>query len=126
MEREGYVVRLDRGAGRPRSLQYCQPMMIHHLRAQLDAFRLGVHQRDLRRREQDALARLGKMTLGEGGTRVGRLAALAPEAAAYGAGWTHSRGSAGRRVVRIAVTSSGGASRSSRNCESCTSSPAGW
>ena len=57
-------------------------MMIHHLRAQLDAFRLGVHQRDLRRREQDALARLGKMTLGEGGTRVGRLAALATEAAA--------------------------------------------
>jgi hypothetical protein len=57
-------------------------MMIHHLSAQLDAFRLGVHQRDLRRREQDALARLGKMTLGEGGTRVGRLAALATEAAA--------------------------------------------
>jgi hypothetical protein len=56
--------------------------MIHHLRAQLDAFRLGVHQRDLRRREQDALARLGKMTLGEGGPRVGRLAALATEAAA--------------------------------------------
>lgn len=57
-------------------------MMIHHLRAQLDAVRLGVHQRDLRRREQDALARLGKMTLGEGGPRGGRLAALAAEAAA--------------------------------------------
>ena len=56
--------------------------MIHHLRAQLDAFRLGVHQRDLRGREQDALARLGKMTLGEGGARVGRLATLATEAAA--------------------------------------------
>jgi hypothetical protein len=56
--------------------------MIHHLRVQLDAFRLGVHQRDLRRREQDALARLGKLTLREGGTRVGRLAALATEAAA--------------------------------------------
>jgi hypothetical protein len=56
--------------------------MIHHLRAQLDALRLGVHQRDLRRREQDALARLGKMTLGEGGARGGRLAALATEAAA--------------------------------------------
>lgn len=56
--------------------------MIHHLRAQLDALRLGVHQRDLRRREQDALARLGKMTLGEGGARSGRLAALATEAAA--------------------------------------------
>jgi hypothetical protein len=56
--------------------------MIHHFRVQLDAFRLGVHQRDLRRREQDALARLGKLTLGEGGTRVGRLAVLATEAAA--------------------------------------------
>jgi hypothetical protein len=56
--------------------------MIHHLRAQLDAYRLGVHQRDLRGREQDALVRLGKMTLGEGGARVGRLAALATEAAA--------------------------------------------
>ena len=56
--------------------------MIHHLRAQLDALRLGVHQRDLRRREQDALARLGKATLGEGGARGGRLAALAAEAAA--------------------------------------------
>jgi hypothetical protein len=56
--------------------------MIHHLQAQLDALRLGVHQRDLRRREQDALARLGKMTLGEGGARGGRLAALATEAAA--------------------------------------------
>lgn len=56
--------------------------MIHHLRAQLDAVRLGVHQRDLRRREQDALARLGGMTLGEGGARSGRLGALAAEAAA--------------------------------------------
>ena len=56
--------------------------MINHLRTQLDALRLGVHQRDLRRREQDALARLGKMTLGEGGARGGRLAALATEAAA--------------------------------------------
>ena len=56
--------------------------MIHHLMAQLDAYRLGVHQRDLRGREQDALARLGKTTLGEGGARVGRLAALATEAAA--------------------------------------------
>jgi hypothetical protein len=58
--------------------------MIYHLRAQLDAFRLGVRQRDLRGREQDALARLGKTTLGEGGTRVGRLATLATEAAAIG------------------------------------------
>ena len=56
--------------------------MIHHLRAQLDAYRLGAHQRDLRGREQDALARLGKTTLGEGGARVGRLAVLATEAGA--------------------------------------------
>jgi hypothetical protein len=56
--------------------------MIHHLRAQLEAYRLDVHQRDLRAREQDALACLGKTTLGEGGTRVGRLATLATEAAA--------------------------------------------
>jgi hypothetical protein len=56
-------------------------MIRHHLRAQLDALRLGVHQRDLRRREQDALARLGKMTLAEGGARGGRLSSLAAEAA---------------------------------------------
>jgi hypothetical protein len=56
--------------------------MIHHLRAQLEVYRVGVHERDLRRREQDALARLGRATLGEGGARVGRLAALATEAAA--------------------------------------------
>ena len=68
-------------AERPRSLRYCRPYDPPP-RAQLDAFRLGVHQRDLRGREQDALARLGKMTLGEGGARVGRLATLATEAAA--------------------------------------------
>jgi hypothetical protein len=56
-------------------------MIRYHLRAQLDALRLGVHQRDLRRREQDALARLGKVTLAEGGARSGRLASLAGEAA---------------------------------------------
>jgi hypothetical protein len=56
--------------------------MIHHLRAQIDAVRLGVHQRGLRRREQAALARLGQVTLAEGGSRAGRLANLAAEAAA--------------------------------------------
>lgn len=58
--------------------------MIQLLRTQLDARRLGVHQDDLRRREQEALARLGQVTLGEGGARSGRLVALATEAAAVG------------------------------------------
>jgi len=56
--------------------------MIHHLRAQLDDLRLGVRQRGLRRREQVALARLGRVTLADGGAREGRLATLAAEAAA--------------------------------------------
>ena len=54
--------------------------MIRHLQAQLDALRHGVRQRDLRRRELDALARLGQVTLADGGSREGRLAALAAEA----------------------------------------------
>jgi hypothetical protein len=55
--------------------------MIHHLYAQLDAIRLGARQRGLRRRELAALARLGRATLGDGGSREGRLATLATEAA---------------------------------------------
>jgi hypothetical protein len=55
--------------------------MIHRLHAQLDAIRLGVRQRGLRRREQTALARLGQATLADGGPRVGRLVVLAAEAA---------------------------------------------
>jgi len=55
--------------------------MIQPLLAQLDAVRLGAHQRDLRRREQDALVRLGQTVVGDGGARGGRLAVLATEAA---------------------------------------------
>jgi len=55
--------------------------MIDHLQAQLHVLRLGVRQRGLRRREQAALARLGQATLADGGSREGRLAALATEAA---------------------------------------------
>ena len=54
--------------------------MIDHLHAQLDALRLGVRQRGLRRRELEALARLGRVTLADGGSREGRLAALATDA----------------------------------------------
>jgi hypothetical protein len=54
--------------------------MIDRIHARLDAARLFVHRRALRRREQAALARLGRATLAEGGPREGRLAALAAEA----------------------------------------------
>jgi hypothetical protein len=55
--------------------------MIDYLQAQLHAIRLGVRQRGLRRRELVALARLGRITLADGGSREGRLALLAAEAA---------------------------------------------
>jgi hypothetical protein len=55
--------------------------MIYRLYAQLDAIRLGVRQRGLRRREQTALARLGQATLADSGPQVGRLVVLAAEAA---------------------------------------------
>jgi hypothetical protein len=55
--------------------------MIDRVHAQLDAIRLGVRQRGLRRREQAALARLGRATLADGRAREGRLATLATEAA---------------------------------------------
>ena len=54
--------------------------MNDRLHAQLDAIRLAVRQRGLRRREQAALARLGQVTLADGGSREGRLAALAADA----------------------------------------------
>jgi hypothetical protein len=54
--------------------------MIDRLHAQLDAIRLAVRQRGPRRREQAALARLGQVTLADGGSREGRLAALAADA----------------------------------------------
>jgi hypothetical protein len=56
--------------------------MIDRLHAQLDAIRLGVRQHGLRRRERAALARLGRVTLADGGAREGRLATLAAEAVA--------------------------------------------
>jgi hypothetical protein len=55
--------------------------MIQHLLAQLDAARLTRRQHALRRREQEAIARLGATTLADGGPREGRLSALAAEAA---------------------------------------------
>jgi hypothetical protein len=54
--------------------------MIDRIHAQLDALRLGVRQGGLRRREQVALARLGQITLADGGSRAGRLATLAEQA----------------------------------------------
>ncbi len=56
--------------------------MIEHLVTRFEAARLDLRQRELRRREEAAIARLGEKTLAEGGGRSGRLAALAAEAAA--------------------------------------------
>ncbi len=55
--------------------------MIEHLVARFEAARLGLHQRNLRQREEAAIARLGEKTL-TGGVRSGRLASLAAEATA--------------------------------------------
>jgi hypothetical protein len=56
--------------------------MIEHLVTRFEAARLDLHQRELRRREEAAIARLGEKTLAEGGARSGRLASLASDAAA--------------------------------------------
>lgn len=56
--------------------------MIEHLVTRFEAARLDVHQRELRRREEAAIVRLGEKTLAEGGARSGRLASLASDAAA--------------------------------------------
>lgn len=56
--------------------------MIEHLVTRFEATRLDLHQRELRRREEAAIARLGERTLAEGGARSGRLASLASDAAA--------------------------------------------
>ena len=56
--------------------------MIEHLVTRFEAARLDLHQRELRRREEAAIARLGQKTLAEGGARSGRLASLASDAAA--------------------------------------------
>jgi hypothetical protein len=56
--------------------------MIEHLVTRFEAARLDLHQRELRRREEAAIIRLGEKTLAEGGARSGRLASLASDAAA--------------------------------------------
>jgi len=56
--------------------------MIEHLVTRFEAARLDLHQRELRRREEAAIVRLGEKTLAEGGARSGRLASLASDAAA--------------------------------------------
>lgn len=70
--------------------------MIEYLCAHYEAFRLGFHQRELRRREETAIARLGEKTLADGGARGGRLAALATEAPAVRARLEASRTAARR------------------------------
>lgn len=56
--------------------------MIEHLVTRFEAARLDVRRRDLRQREEAAIAHLGEKTLAEGGVRSGRLAALSEEAVA--------------------------------------------
>src|SRR6476469_6769807 len=56
--------------------------MIEHLVTRFEAARLDLQQRDLRRREEAAIARLGEKTLADGGGRSGRLASLSTDAAA--------------------------------------------
>jgi len=56
--------------------------MIEHLVTRYEAARLDLHQRELRRREEAAIVRLGEKTLAEGGARSGRLASLGSDAAA--------------------------------------------
>ena len=56
--------------------------MIEHLVTRFEAARLDLHQRELRRREEAAIVRLGERTLAEGGARSGRLASLSSDATA--------------------------------------------
>ena len=57
--------------------------MIEHLVTRFEAARLDHHQRELRRREEAAITRLGEKALGDGGgARSGRLASLSSDAAA--------------------------------------------
>jgi hypothetical protein len=55
--------------------------MIEHLVTRFEATRLDLHQRNLRRREEAAIAKLGEKTLADGNDLKGRLASLASEAA---------------------------------------------
>jgi len=56
--------------------------MIEQLVTRFEAARLDLRQRDLRRQEEAAIARLGEKTLADAGARGGRVASLAVEAAA--------------------------------------------
>jgi len=56
--------------------------MIEHLVTRFEAARLDLRQRELRRREEAAIAQLGEKTLADGGGRSGRLASLSADAAA--------------------------------------------
>jgi hypothetical protein len=56
--------------------------MIEHLVTRFEAARLDLRQRQLRRQEEEAIARLGENTLVNGSELKGRLASLASEAAA--------------------------------------------
>lgn len=56
--------------------------MIKHLVTRFEAARLDLQQREFRRREEAAIARLGEKTLDDGGGRTGRLASLSADAAA--------------------------------------------
>jgi hypothetical protein len=55
--------------------------MIEHLVTRFEVARLDLHERQLRRREEEAIARLGEKTLADGRGRSGRLAALAAQSA---------------------------------------------
>jgi hypothetical protein len=55
--------------------------MIEHLVTRFEVARLDLRQRHLRRREEEAIARLGEKTLADGAGRSGRLATLAAQAA---------------------------------------------
>jgi hypothetical protein len=56
--------------------------MIEQLVTRYETARLELHRRELRRREEAAITRLGEKTLADAGGRSGRLASLATEAAA--------------------------------------------
>ncbi len=71
--------------------------MIEYLCAHYEAFRLGFHQSELRRREEAAIARLGEKTLADGGARSGRLGALATEATAVRGRLDAARTAGGRQ-----------------------------
>ncbi len=87
--------------------------MIEQIVTRYEAARLGYHQRELRRREEAAIARLGERTLADGAARGGRLASLSSDAAAirrrlaavtaeHGAASSAARGRRGALEQRLA------------------------